>query len=62
AGRRRVWLGAGADVPVHRLDDLGPGQELKGPAIVESATTTVVVRDGERLTVTPHGWLDIALA
>ncbi len=61
AGRRRVWLGAWADVPVHRLDDLGPGQEIKGPAIVESATTTVVARDGERVTVTPHGWLDIAL-
>jgi len=60
-GRRRVWLGAWTDVPVHRLDGLVPGQELKGPAVVESATTTVVVRDGERVTVTPHGWLDVAL-
>ncbi len=34
---------------------------MKGPAIFESPTTTVVVRDGERVLVTPHGWLDIRL-
>jgi hypothetical protein len=32
-----------------------------GPAIVESAMTTVLLRAGERATVTPLGWLDIAL-
>ncbi len=61
-GRRRVWLGAWTEVPVHRIDALAAGQEIKGPAIVESATTTVVARDGERVTVTPQGWLDIALS
>ena len=37
------------------------GLEVKGPAIFESATTTVLVRESERVTVTPHGWLDIRL-
>jgi len=61
AARRRVWLGDWVEVPVHRMDALAVGQEFKGPAIFESATTTVLVRDGERVAVTPHGWLDIRL-
>ena len=60
-GRRRVWLGGWVEVPVHRLDALPAGHEVKGPALFESATTTVLVRDGERVSVTPHGWLDIRL-
>jgi N-methylhydantoinase A len=62
AARRRVYLGDWADVPVFRLDELPAGWETKGPALLESATTTVLVREGERLGVTPHGWLDIRLA
>jgi N-methylhydantoinase A len=61
ATRRRVWLGDWVEVPVHRMDALAAGQEFKGPAIFESATTTVLVREGERVTVTPNGWLDIRL-
>ena len=61
AARRRVWLGDWVEVPVHRMDALAVGQEGKGPAIFESATTTVLVREGERVAVTPHGWLDIRL-
>jgi len=61
AARRRIWLGDWVEVPVHRMDALAVGQEVKGPAIFESATTTVLVREGERVTVTPHGWLDIRL-
>jgi hypothetical protein len=34
---------------------------MKGPALFESATTTVLVREGEQVRVTPHGWLDIRL-
>jgi N-methylhydantoinase A len=54
----REWV----DVPVFDLDRLPPGADVKGPAIFESATTTVVIRDGDRATITPHGWLDIRLA
>jgi N-methylhydantoinase A len=62
AARRRVYLGDWVDVPVFRLDELPAGWETKGPALLESATTTVLLREGERLSVTPHGWLDIRLA
>ncbi len=47
---------------MYDLDAMHPGQELKGLAIFESATTTVVAREGERVSRTPHGWLDIRLA
>jgi len=58
---RRVYLDRWTDVPVHDLATLPPGHESKGPAIFESATTTVLIRVGERASVTPRGWLDIAL-
>ncbi|MGH7354285.1 MAG: hypothetical protein ACRELS_06850 [Candidatus Rokuibacteriota bacterium] len=44
------------------MDALPPSLEVKGPAIFESATTTVLARAGERVEVTEHGWLDIRLA
>ena len=59
--QRRVYLGGWADVPVHRWDHLTPNAEIGGPAIFESATTTAVARAGERVRVTPHGWLDIRI-
>ncbi len=58
---RRVYLERWAEVPVLAFDTLAAGDELKGPALVESATTTVLLREGERASVTPHGWLDIRL-
>src|SRR5262245_23340236 len=60
--RRRVWLGGWQDVPVYRLDALPAGHEIKGPAIFESATTTVLIREAEQAAVTPRGWLDIQLS
>jgi N-methylhydantoinase A len=60
-GERRVWLRGWVSVPVFEFDDLAPGQGIDGPAIVESAMTTVLLRAGNRATVTPHGWLDIAV-
>ena len=59
--RRRIYLGDWLEVPVYDLDALAPGQAIDGPAIVESATTTVLLRAGERATVTAAGWLDIRL-
>jgi N-methylhydantoinase A len=59
--RRRVWLGGWTEVPVYRLDGLPAGHEVKGPAVFESATTTVLLGEGEQATVTPSGWLDIRL-
>jgi N-methylhydantoinase A len=59
--RRRVWLGGWMEVPVYRLDGLAAGHQVKGPVVFESATTTVLLREGERATVTARGWLDIDL-
>jgi N-methylhydantoinase A len=61
AARRRVWLGEWVNVPAYRMEGLTPGLEVTGPALFESSTTTVLVRAGERVTVTPLGWLDIRL-
>jgi N-methylhydantoinase A len=47
--------------PVWDFDSLAPAQAIHGPAIVESAMTTVLLRPDDRATVTPLGWLDISL-
>jgi N-methylhydantoinase A len=60
-GKRRVYLGDWVEVPVYKLDELPPGLQVKGAAIFESPTTTVLIRDNERASVTSHGWLDIEL-
>jgi N-methylhydantoinase A len=41
---------------------LAPGQQIAGPAIVESAMTTVLLRRGDTAIITELGWLDIAVA
>jgi len=60
-GERRVWLRGWVSVAVFDFDALAPGQSVAGPAIVESAMTTVLLRPGNRATVTAHGWLDISV-
>ena len=60
--RRRVYLGGQwREVPIFDLDRVAPGQAIEGPAIVEAATTTALLRAGERAVVTPLGWLDISV-
>ena len=58
---RRIWLDGWVAAPVWDFDALAPGQTITGPAIVESAMTTVLLRPGDRATVTPLGWLEISL-
>jgi N-methylhydantoinase A len=60
--RRRIWLGGWREVPVFDVDALSPGQVVDGPAIVESATTTTLLRPGDRARSTEHRWLDITIA
>ncbi len=60
-GTRRVHLGGWRDVPVHGFDGLTAGHAIEGPAIIESAMTTILLRAGDRAVVTPQGWLDIAV-
>ena len=59
---RRVYVGRWLEVPVYDLERVRAGLEVKGPAIFESSTTTVVLRQDERAVVTPLGWLDIRLS
>lgn len=62
SGKRNAFFGAWKEVPVYAANMLGPGHAINGPAIVEAETTTVVVNDGDRITVNDLGWLDISLA
>jgi N-methylhydantoinase A len=58
---RRIYFGAWQEVPVYDFDTLAAGQVVEGPAIVESSTTTVLLRTGDRAEATPLGWLDISV-
>ncbi|MGQ9366410.1 hydantoinase/oxoprolinase family protein [Azospirillum sp. ST 5-10] len=61
--RKTMFAGGGwIEAPVFALDALAPGHVVAGPAIVEAETTTVVLHGGDRASVTPLGWLDIAVA
>lgn len=58
AATRRVWfeeVDALVDAAVFWMDALEPGDELAGPAIVQSPTTTVAVNPGDVLTVLDNG-------
>jgi N-methylhydantoinase A len=57
--RRRIHLGGWHEVPVYEFDALAAAQVIEGPAVVESATTTVLLRPGDRSLTTDFGWLDI---
>ncbi|HLY46090.1 MAG TPA: hydantoinase/oxoprolinase family protein [Stellaceae bacterium] len=60
-GVRRIYLDDWLAAPVYAFDALAPAQLVAGPALVEAATTTVLLRPGDAATVTPQGWLDIAV-
>ena len=59
--RRPVYLGGWREVPVFDFDALAPRQTIDGPAVIEAATTTVLLRPGDRAEVSEIGWLDIVL-
>ena len=59
--RRRVHLGRWTEVPVFDFAALAAGQVLTGPAIVESDTTTVLLREGDTARFDARGWLEIAV-
>ncbi|MFD5474270.1 hydantoinase B/oxoprolinase family protein [Streptomyces sp. NPDC127105] len=49
--------GAWRDVPLHRREDLAPGDSVTGPAIVTEASATTVVDDGWRAVAKDDGHL-----
>jgi N-methylhydantoinase A len=60
AGRRPVRYDRTArEAAVYRREDLGPGQRLDGPAVVEQDDTTTLVPGGWRAEVDPLGLLVI---
>ncbi len=63
-GERAVYFtGAGFEpVAVYEAEQLRPGNELRGPAVVEAEDTTVIVHPGQRLWVDGLLNLRIALA
>jgi N-methylhydantoinase A len=58
---REVWFDGGfRATPIYRREDLGRGAELRGPAIVEQADSTVVIDPGAQARVDDFGNLAIA--
>jgi N-methylhydantoinase A len=61
-GERRIVLEDGpVVVPVLPFAGLAPDQAVAGPALVESATTTILLRPGDAARMDGRGWLDIAV-
>jgi N-methylhydantoinase A len=57
---RSIYLdGSAVAAPVFDFDRLAAEQEIAGPAIIESAMTTVLLRPGDTARVTELGWLEI---
>src|SRR3954454_1464272 len=57
----RLYLDSWVAALVYRFDVLASGQRVTGPAVIESAMTTVLLRSGDVAVVTAQGWLDIAI-
>jgi N-methylhydantoinase A len=61
-GERQIYLGGWREVPISAFDALAPDQVVEGPAVIESATTSVLLRSGDRMRTTAFGWLDVQVA
>ncbi|MBJ3777093.1 hydantoinase/oxoprolinase family protein [Acuticoccus mangrovi] len=62
-GARTIHTGGRfVEAPVFAFEAMAPGHRIDGPALIESETTTVALHAGDRVSVTAHGWLDIAVA
>jgi len=60
-GQRRIFAGGWRTVPVYDFTALAADQIVAGPAIVESDTTTVLLRAGDSARYDARGWLDVAV-
>jgi N-methylhydantoinase A len=60
-GMRRAHLGGWTEIPVHDFAALAPDQTFAGPAIVESDTTTVLLRAADRARFDRRGWLEMTI-
>lgn len=55
--RRRVYFGDWHDTPIYTRDQLVPGVELSGPAVIEQPDTTTVVEPG--MTIRVDGYSNV---
>ncbi len=63
SGTRRAWLGgAWVDAPVWQLEALSADQAVDGPALLDSPTTSVLLRPGDRARLDARGWLEVVVA
>lgn len=62
SGTRKIYLGGWVEAPVFAFAELPSGQSIPGPALIESDTTTVLLRSGDTALVTKAGWLDIKIS
>ncbi len=58
---RRIFPGGWIDVPVFDFGAISSKQRIVGPAIIESDTTTVLLRPGDTACLARGGWLDVAI-
>lgn len=56
-GRRRIFVGREVEAPVYWFDKLRPGMTITGPALIDSASTSVLVIDGSYGTLDRTGSL-----
>ena len=61
-GSRRIYLGEWRDVPVYSIDGLSGGARLRGPVILESDFTTILLEEGDSATVDPFGGIELLVA
>ena len=60
--QRRILLdGVPVTAPVWSFEALAADEAVAGPAIIESATTTVLLRAGDTARMDARGWLDVAV-
>lgn len=57
--RQAILSGQIQMVDVYALEDLQFGQYIRGPALIESENTTVLLLESDGARMTEHGWLDI---
>jgi len=59
--QRQVYLGGWMTADVYDFEALCPGQIIEGPALIESETTTVLLRPQDCATATRERWLDVSI-
>ena len=59
---RRAYLGSWHEVPVYGIDTLLHGTEIKGPAILESDFTTILVEPGDLALVDQFGGIELEIS